>query len=147
MAAYFEIDDVIDPADSQRWIATLFEPATPGWWERPASAARTSTPGRRHPPHGAKTVRLRAMLLFSPRMARAVPRLLILAFAAPAAFAATFTVNTTADSSDAGGCTTATVCSLRDAVAAANAASGSTITLPSGDYVLNTGATPPGSSR
>jgi acetyl-CoA carboxylase carboxyltransferase component len=24
MAAYFEIDDVIDPADSRRWIATLF---------------------------------------------------------------------------------------------------------------------------
>ncbi len=25
MAAYFEIDDVIDPADSPRWIATLFD--------------------------------------------------------------------------------------------------------------------------
>ena len=25
MAAYGEIDDVIDPADSRRWIATLFE--------------------------------------------------------------------------------------------------------------------------
>ncbi len=25
MAAYFEIDDVIDPADSRRWIATLFD--------------------------------------------------------------------------------------------------------------------------
>jgi acetyl-CoA carboxylase carboxyltransferase component len=25
MAAYFEIDDVIDPADSHRWIATLFD--------------------------------------------------------------------------------------------------------------------------
>jgi acetyl-CoA carboxylase carboxyltransferase component len=25
MAAYFEIDDVIDPADSARWIATLFD--------------------------------------------------------------------------------------------------------------------------
>jgi len=24
MAAYGEIDDVIDPADSRRWIATLF---------------------------------------------------------------------------------------------------------------------------
>jgi len=29
MAAYFEIDDVIDPADSARWIATLFDDATP----------------------------------------------------------------------------------------------------------------------
>ena len=35
MAAYFEIDDVIDPADSHRWIATLFEPAAPGWWQQP----------------------------------------------------------------------------------------------------------------
>jgi acetyl-CoA carboxylase carboxyltransferase component len=25
MAAYFEIDDVINPADSRRWIATLFD--------------------------------------------------------------------------------------------------------------------------
>ena len=29
MAAYFEIDDVIDPADSARWIATLFDGPTP----------------------------------------------------------------------------------------------------------------------
>ncbi|HEX8976435.1 MAG TPA: carboxyl transferase domain-containing protein [Solirubrobacteraceae bacterium] len=36
MAAYFEIDDVIDPADSRRWIRTLFDAAAPGWWERPA---------------------------------------------------------------------------------------------------------------
>jgi acetyl-CoA carboxylase carboxyltransferase component len=36
MAAYFEIDDVIDPADSRRWIRTLFDDATPGWWQRPA---------------------------------------------------------------------------------------------------------------
>ena len=28
MAAYFEIDDVIDPADSRRWIATLFDHPT-----------------------------------------------------------------------------------------------------------------------
>jgi acetyl-CoA carboxylase carboxyltransferase component len=28
MAAYFEIDDVIDPADSPRWIATLFDSPT-----------------------------------------------------------------------------------------------------------------------
>jgi acetyl-CoA carboxylase carboxyltransferase component len=36
MASYFEIDDVIDPADSRRWIRTLFDDTAPGWWERPA---------------------------------------------------------------------------------------------------------------
>jgi acetyl-CoA carboxylase carboxyltransferase component len=30
MAAYFEIDDVIDPADSGRWIATLFDTPSSG---------------------------------------------------------------------------------------------------------------------
>ena len=40
MAAYFEIDDVIDPADTRRWIATLFDDATPAWWQ---------TPGKRRP--------------------------------------------------------------------------------------------------
>jgi acetyl-CoA carboxylase carboxyltransferase component len=35
MASYFEIDDVIDPADTRRWIATLFDDATPAWWQRP----------------------------------------------------------------------------------------------------------------
>jgi acetyl-CoA carboxylase carboxyltransferase component len=35
MAAYFEIDDVIDPADSDRWIDTLFGPTTGQWWSRP----------------------------------------------------------------------------------------------------------------
>jgi acetyl-CoA carboxylase carboxyltransferase component len=34
MAAYFEIDDVIDPADSRRWIATLFD-APPSGTRRP----------------------------------------------------------------------------------------------------------------
>jgi acetyl-CoA carboxylase carboxyltransferase component len=34
MAAYGEIDDVIDPADSRRWIATLFSEAAPQWWKR-----------------------------------------------------------------------------------------------------------------
>jgi acetyl-CoA carboxylase carboxyltransferase component len=33
MAAYGEIDDVIDPADSRRWIATLFDERT-GHWRR-----------------------------------------------------------------------------------------------------------------
>ena len=40
MASYFEIDDVIDPADTRRWIATLFDHATPAWWQ---------TPGKRRP--------------------------------------------------------------------------------------------------
>ena len=35
MAAYGEIDDVIDPADSRRWIATLFEETAGEWWRRP----------------------------------------------------------------------------------------------------------------
>jgi acetyl-CoA carboxylase carboxyltransferase component len=35
MAAYGEIDDVIDPADSRRWIATLFSDTTGEWWRRP----------------------------------------------------------------------------------------------------------------
>ena len=34
MAAYGEIDDVIDPADSRRWIATLFDENTPKWRQR-----------------------------------------------------------------------------------------------------------------
>ncbi len=34
MAAYGEIDDVIDPADSRRWIATLFDPPPPDWRTR-----------------------------------------------------------------------------------------------------------------
>ena len=32
MAALFEIDDVIDPADSRRWIATLFDEHSGEWW-------------------------------------------------------------------------------------------------------------------
>ena len=35
MAAYGEIDDVIDPADSRRWIDTLFDERAAAWWERP----------------------------------------------------------------------------------------------------------------
>lgn len=34
MAAYGEIDDVIDPADSRRWIATLFDENTGRWQQR-----------------------------------------------------------------------------------------------------------------
>jgi acetyl-CoA carboxylase carboxyltransferase component len=35
MAAYGEIDDVIDPADSRRWIATLLHESSGQWWTRP----------------------------------------------------------------------------------------------------------------
>jgi acetyl-CoA carboxylase carboxyltransferase component len=35
MAAYFEIDDVIDPADSHRWIDMLFSDDSGLWWKRP----------------------------------------------------------------------------------------------------------------
>jgi acetyl-CoA carboxylase carboxyltransferase component len=35
MAAYFELDDVIDPADTRRWIATLFDASSGRWWEHP----------------------------------------------------------------------------------------------------------------
>ncbi len=35
MAAYGEIDDVIDPAESRRWIATLFGAESGEWWKRP----------------------------------------------------------------------------------------------------------------
>ena len=35
MAAYGEIDDVIDPADSRRWIAQLFTERSGEWWKRP----------------------------------------------------------------------------------------------------------------
>jgi acetyl-CoA carboxylase carboxyltransferase component len=35
MAAYFEIDDVIDPADTRRWIATLFDDEAPHWSQQP----------------------------------------------------------------------------------------------------------------
>jgi acetyl-CoA carboxylase carboxyltransferase component len=40
MASYFEIDDVIDPADTRRWIATLFDETMLRWWQ---------TPGKRRP--------------------------------------------------------------------------------------------------
>jgi acetyl-CoA carboxylase carboxyltransferase component len=35
MAAYGEIDDVIDPADSHRWIDQLFTEDSGRWWTRP----------------------------------------------------------------------------------------------------------------
>jgi acetyl-CoA carboxylase carboxyltransferase component len=35
MAAYGEIDDVIDPADSRRWLELLFDQHAGEWWHRP----------------------------------------------------------------------------------------------------------------
>jgi acetyl-CoA carboxylase carboxyltransferase component len=35
MAAYGEIDDVIDPADTRRWIRLLFDEHRPHWSQRP----------------------------------------------------------------------------------------------------------------
>jgi acetyl-CoA carboxylase carboxyltransferase component len=35
MAAYGEIDDVIDPVDSRRWIELLFADGSGQWWHRP----------------------------------------------------------------------------------------------------------------
>jgi len=34
MATYGEIDDVIDPAESRRWIAGLLDSHEPPWWQR-----------------------------------------------------------------------------------------------------------------
>jgi CSLREA domain-containing protein/uncharacterized repeat protein (TIGR01451 family) len=58
-----------------------------------------------------------------------------------AATAATFTVNTTADSSVLGGCTTDPACSLRDAVAAASASADAedTVVIPAGSYPVEAG--------
>ena len=44
IAEYFEIDDVIDPADTRRWITTILESA-PAALTRARRHARTSTPG------------------------------------------------------------------------------------------------------
>lgn len=68
--------------------------------------------------------------------------LLALALIAPAAgTAATFTVNTTADTSVAGGCTTDPTCSLRDAVARASESGDGEdlVTVPAGAYSISAG--------
>ena len=41
-ASHFEIDDVIDPADSRRWITTMLADPPP---RRPEASRRPSTPG------------------------------------------------------------------------------------------------------
>jgi acetyl-CoA carboxylase carboxyltransferase component len=38
MAAYGEIDDVIDPADSARWISMLFDELSEPWWKQAGKA-------------------------------------------------------------------------------------------------------------
>jgi acetyl-CoA carboxylase carboxyltransferase component len=40
MASYGEIDDVIDPADSRRWIALLFDGHAGEWWKHPGKRRR-----------------------------------------------------------------------------------------------------------
>ena len=47
MASYFEIDDVIDPADTRRWITALLDVGAARRCRGPARSARTSTPGER----------------------------------------------------------------------------------------------------
>lgn len=67
---------------------------------------------------------------------------LALALVAPATgLAATFTVNTTADTSVAGGCTTDPACSLRDALEAASASTDpeDTVAIPAGNYPVDSG--------
>src|SRR6187551_3039362 len=68
--------------------------------------------------------------------------LVALALLAPAAAqAATFTVNTTADASVGGGCTTDPACSLRDAINAAGASTDSEdlVVVPAGSYAISNG--------
>ena len=44
-ASHFEIDDVIDPADSRRWITSMLTSARPARPAARARSARSSTPG------------------------------------------------------------------------------------------------------
>jgi CSLREA domain-containing protein len=62
-------------------------------------------------------------------------------FAPAAGQAATFTVNTTADTSVAGGCTTEPACSLRDALTAASAPGDpeNVVVVPAGVYLVDNG--------
>ena len=39
MASYFEIDDVIDPADTRRWVRLLFDSGDDGWLVAAAGSA------------------------------------------------------------------------------------------------------------
>src|SRR5689334_9129020 len=72
----------------------------------------------------------------------AICALLALALLLPASGqAATFTVNTTEDTSIAGGCTTEPACSLRDAIAAANGSADpeDVVVVPAGEYSISNG--------
>ncbi|HEX5989702.1 MAG TPA: choice-of-anchor Q domain-containing protein [Solirubrobacterales bacterium] len=73
--------------------------------------------------------------------------LMALALVVPAANAATFTVNTTADTSVPGGCTSEPACSLRDAVLAANSSPDpeDVVVVPAGNYLLSGGELATGS--
>jgi uncharacterized repeat protein (TIGR01451 family)/CSLREA domain-containing protein len=78
------------------------------------------------------------------RRAIAVAITLLAALAcAASASAATYSVNTTADAATAGGCVSIPECTLREAVAAANAGNNDTISLPAGRYVLSLGQLAP----
>src|SRR3954454_11729155 len=68
--------------------------------------------------------------------------LLALGLLLPAAGqAATFTVNTTEDTSVAGGCTSEPACSLRDAITAANGSADpeDVVEVPAGNYSISKG--------
>ena len=56
IAEYFEIDDVIDPAESRRWISTLLESAPPRAPGRVFD--QTSTPGDERPTVPSRPVRV-----------------------------------------------------------------------------------------
>ena len=90
---------------------------------------------------GSRSTRLRRIALAALAMAVLVPPALVLD-ASVASAAPTFTVTSTVDAPDAaignGVCATAAaVCSLRAAVAEANATTGAQIVVPAGTYLLN----------
>jgi uncharacterized repeat protein (TIGR01451 family)/CSLREA domain-containing protein len=79
-------------------------------------------------------------LAFTALAALAITVALALGGPSVATAATTYNVNTTADTNNAGGCTTLSTCSLREAVAAVNAGTGDdTISIPPGHYVLTAG--------
>ena len=66
-ASYFEIDDVIDPADTRRWITRRPRLGPARRSRAPARSAPTSTPGDRFPPSGRDLSHLSRW--FAPRTA------------------------------------------------------------------------------
>ncbi len=74
MAAYGEIDDVIDPADSRRWIATLFgEHRFDSGGSVRARSARTSTPGDGLPGDGVVNASCVSLRTHDPQAATHLP--------------------------------------------------------------------------